>query len=72
MIKRFLLFLFCMCAFSFLLNAQQNTIQQVRLSNGITLSGYVEQQGDGGYKVTTTEGDILCIPSRDVAVIVTG
>ena len=45
------------------------TLQKIKLKNGYILSGYVEPQSDGTYKVETTGGDIFYYSSSEISKI---
>ncbi len=49
------------------LSAQETkSLSTVILNNGMSISGYVEPQMDGGYKVTSESGDVFYYSSSDV------
>ena len=64
--KKLLIILFYLCSFCTIICAQENEKQMIILKNGTSVTGNVEAMVDGGYKVTTSEGDVFFFSNHEV------
>jgi len=64
--KKILILTFLLLSAVVVANAQEREKKVLELTNGNTVTGYVEQQSDGGWQLETESGDIIFYSAAEV------